>query len=131
MFHGAAGMQLYALIFIGAGLGGTLRYLVQQVAARLVGDALPYGTGIVNLAGCFLMGVVCTFLATRSDTATIWRPLLATGFLGGFTTFSAFSQEVVALYQRGFPTYAAAYAVLSVTLSLVFFLGGATLSRWW
>ncbi len=122
-------MHLYMLIFVGAGLGGTLRHAVQQLASHQLGESLPYGTFIVNLLGCFLMGALFTLLSSRAELSEPWRPLLATGFLGGFTTFSAFSQDVVLLYERGLPAEAMAYAIASVVFSTLLFLAGAALVR--
>lgn len=80
----------------------------------------------VNIVGSFAMGLLAGYFAFRAETGQVWRPFLATGILGGFTTFSAFSLEVVLLYERGAVMQAALYIVLSVGLSVA----GLMLGLW-
>jgi CrcB protein len=117
-------------VFLGGGIGSALRYGVGRVSLALAGPNFPLGTLIVNLLGCTLMGVLVEWLAWR-DTgidASV-KLFLATGLLGGFTTFSAFALDAVALWQRGEALTAAAYAAGSVVLSIVGFLAGMALMR--
>jgi fluoride exporter len=114
-------MQSYLLVFVGAGLGGALRHGVNLFAARLLGFGLPWGTLIVNVAGGFAMGVLAGWLALKAGDA--WtqpvRLFVATGVLGGFTTFSAFSLDAVLLWERGQTAVAVAYVLASVVLSIL------------
>jgi len=117
-------------VFLGGGIGSALRYGVGRVSLAVAGSNFPLGTLIVNLLGCTLMGVLAEWLALR-DTgidASV-KLFLATGLLGGFTTFSAFALDAVALWQRGEMWTAAAYATGSVVLSIAGFLAGMALMR--
>src|SRR3712207_5562160 len=103
-------MLSYLLVFLGAGIGGALRHGVNLGCARYCGVAFPWGTLMVNVLGSFLMGALAAWLAFRAGKG--WgqnlRLFLATGILGGFTTFSAFSLDAVLLWERGEAGWAAA-----------------------
>jgi fluoride exporter len=113
-------MQSYLLVFLGAGLGGALRHAVNVGAERAFGPAFPWGTLAVNVAGSFAMGMLAGWLALKAGEA--WtqpvRLFVATGLLGGFTTFSAFSLDAVVLWERGAPSAAVVYGLASVALSI-------------
>jgi CrcB protein len=115
-------MQAIILVFLGAGAGGVLRHFVNILAARWWGTDFPFGTLVINVTGSILMGVLVGWLAFRTE-ANWSQPLrlfVATGILGGYTTFSTFSLETVLLIERNQIGLAAAY----VGGSLVFgFLG--------
>ena len=114
----------YALVFLGAGIGGALRHGVNVAALRMLGGTLPFGTVIVNVLGSLIMGLIIGWLALRGDAAQPWRLFLTTGILGGFTTFSAFSLDVALIYERGEFMLAVAYAAISVIGSIgALFLG--------
>lgn len=114
----------YALVFLGAGIGGALRHGVNVAALRMLGGTLPFGTVIVNVLGSLIMGLIIGWLALRGDAAQPWRLFLTTGILGGFTTFSAFSLDVALIYERGEIMLAAAYTAISVIGSIgALFLG--------
>jgi fluoride exporter len=109
----------FLIVFLGAGLGGAARHGVNMAALRLLGPgAFPYGTLAINVLGSFLIGAVAEVYALRSGLPPAWRLFLTTGILGGFTTFSAFSLETVALYERGAVTAALAYVGASVVLAV-------------
>jgi CrcB protein len=114
------------LVFLGAGFGGVLRYAVSLCLPRVAGTALPWHTLAVNVLGGLLMGFLAAWLALRAETPEPWRLLLATGVLGGFTTFSAFSLETVLLWERGEIGLAAVYVAASVLLSI----GALVLGLW-
>ena len=90
------------VVWVGLGgmIGAISRHAVVVLAASRLGTAFPYGTFAVNLIGSFAIGVLASVLLWR-DSDPFWRMLLITGFLGGFTTFSSFSLEMVALLQDG------------------------------
>lgn len=119
------------LVFLGAGIGGVARHGVNLAAARAFGLGFPWGTLAVNGLGSLAMGLLAGWLAARADEP--WsgpaRLLLATGVLGGFTTFSAFSLDAVLLWERGAPGLAAAYVAGSVGLSLGGLVLGLALGR--
>ena len=101
----------------GGGVGAVLRYQLGRVSYALVGPqlsaAFPWGTLAANLIGSLAMGVLVGWLA-RHGGGESWRLLLGVGLLGGFTTFSAFSLELVTMTQRGTPGMAAIYAAVSL-----------------
>ena len=115
-----------AILAVGAGgaLGAVARYLVFVLATRLFGLNFPYGTIIVNVAGSLLLGVLIEALALRWNITAELRLFLVVGFLGAFTTFSAFSMDFVVLYERGRLDLCALYVSASVVLSIgALFLG--------
>jgi CrcB protein len=112
-------------VALGGAAGSVLRYWM-GLALLGASRAVPANTLVINVAGAFVLGLI---LAVVPATHTPTRLLLATGFCGGFTTFSTFSAEVVALAERGQPTRAAGYAVGSVVLGVIAVLGGTLLGR--
>ena len=113
------------LVIFGGGIGAWLRF----VAGRLVGQAaFPYATLWVNILGSFAMGLLAGWLARQGGAESFdsegWRLLLGVGVLGGFTTFSAFSLEIVTLAQRGAVGAAAAYAALSLAGGIIGLIAG-------
>jgi CrcB protein len=122
-------MNVLLLVFVGGGFGAVARHLSGMAVMRAAGPGFPWGTMAVNIAGSLAMGLLIAWLARRSAGDTELRLLLATGFLGGFTTFSAFSLDAVTLYERGALTAAAAYVIASVTVSILALFGGLWLAR--
>lgn len=117
-------------IFIGAGLGGVLRYWITSASYAVLGREFPYGTLIVNISGCFLMGLVFILLMERVHSmAPALRALLLIGFLGGFTTFSSFSIETLNLFENGELLAAFTNICLSIILCLSATWIGVTLGR--
>lgn len=114
-------------VALGGAAGALARYLTGIGAVRLMGHGFPWGTLTVNVAGSFLMGALVVVLAHLS--ATRYAPLLMTGLLGGFTTFSAFSLDAVTLWERGQAGSAALYVVSSVVVSLCALAAGLLLTR--
>ena|SRR6185437_8768364 len=107
------------LIFIGAGLGGVCRYWISTISHSFLGRLFPYGTLIVNVSGCFLMGLLFVLLIERTGgAATQVRSLLLIGFLGGYTTFSSFSIETLNLFENGATFSGFANILLSIMLCL-------------
>ena len=119
----------YLLVFVGGGLGASLRHAINVGCARACGVNFPYGTFIINISGSLVMGIVAGYLALKGDASQPWRLFIMTGILGGYTTFSAFSLDAVTLYQRGEMGMALFYVVGSVVLSIAGLLGGLALVR--
>ena len=104
------------LIFIGAGFGGVSRYWISNITYGFLGRQFPYGTLIVNVSGCFLMGLFFVLILERfNGIAPQLRSLLLIGFLGGYTTFSSFSIETLNLFESG----AYLNALLNILLSII------------
>lgn len=117
------------LVAAGGAAGSASRYLISSAALRAFGPGFPVGTLIVNVAGCLMMGLMAALLAFRFNLSEPLRLLLATGFLGGFTTFSAFALDFAVLWERGEMGLAFLYAVVSVLVSLAALFAGLWLVR--
>lgn len=121
-------MSSWLLVFLGAGIGGTLRHGVNVAMPRLLGGEFPWHTLTVNVAGSLAMGALAGYFALKGGDAA-WRLFLTTGVLGGFTTFSAFSAEAVLLYERGDLFAMGAYVLASLVLSIAAMVLGLYLVR--
>jgi CrcB protein len=117
---------MYNLVLVAAGgaVGASLRHLVNMAAMRLTGANFPWGTLAINVAGSFAMGVFIATLGRRFNASNELRLFVATGILGGFTTFSAFSLDFAVLWERGAAGQAVGYAVASVVISLLALFAG-------
>lgn len=122
-------MKLLLLASAGGAIGAGARYLIGHAFAARGLIAFPWATLTINVVGCFLMGVLIELLAQRFQGSPELRTFLATGVLGGFTTFSAFSLEFATLFERGETTAAALYVVLSVALTLLAVFAGLAITR--
>lgn len=116
-------------VALGGATGAVLRWLTGLAFARALGVGFPWATFAVNIAGGFAMGLFVAVLGARGMLASPLGLLLTTGLLGGFTTFSAFSLETVAMLDRGAGATAAVYALASVTLSVAAVMIGRSLAR--
>jgi len=117
----------FIYVAIGGAAGASLRYATGLWITRLFGHGFPLGVLTVNIVGSFLMGVFVVFAAQRS--LTYLSPLVMTGFLGGFTTFSAFSLEAVTLFERGQIGASGVYVASSVIGSIVALFAGLWVAR--
>lgn len=117
------------LVALGGAIGASGRYLVSVATVRFLGVGFPWGTLVVNVVGSFLMGVLIAYFAKRTGIAQEWRVLLATGVLGGFTTFSAFSLDAVFLWERGAHFSSIGYVFGSVLFSILALFVGLVLVR--
>lgn len=126
--RGRAVLNMLA-IAIGAAIGANLRYGLTRWAAEHLGASFPYGTLLVNIIGCLLIGALLTLAAARLPLSEPLRLLLVTGLLGGFTTFSSFGWEAYGLAIAGDWALAALYVAASVLLGLAAVLLGAGLAR--
>ena len=91
----------YLLIAIGGAAGSLARYAAGTAVMTRFASRFPLGTMVVNVTGCFLIGLLMTLLTERFSSGTNWRPLLVIGFLGGYTTFSSFEWESYAAIRGG------------------------------
>jgi fluoride exporter len=112
-------MRLVLLAALGGAIGTVARYLTVTAAAQALGTEFPWGTLGVNVAGSLVIGALMAAIGTWYDGSPELRVLLVTGFLGGFTTFSAFSFELLLMVQRRAYLAALLYVVSSVLLSLL------------
>ncbi len=124
--------ELRAVVAVGAGaaLGGMLRFLATQaVVGRFGASTAPYATVFINVSGSFLIGVVIELAQTRADFGPLVRLFAATGVLGGYTTFSTFSFEALALAGGGFLWEAFLYVFGSVALGIGAAFAGIAAAR--
>ena len=121
-------MLHYALVFLGAGLGGVTRYGVNLAVARHIDTRFPLATFLANVTGCFLAGVAITVIA-EGEANDQWRLLLVVGVLGGYTTFSTFGYETLQAIRLGHPLIALGNAVGSVPTGLAAVWAGVWLAR--
>ncbi len=122
-------MKIILLVALGGAIGSVARYLVGKASLLLWGPDYPWGTLIVNVVGCFAMGILAGLLAHYTELSQEVRTFLMVGVLGGFTTFSAFSLDIVTLYQRGTWVAAALYLFASIVASVAALIGGMALVR--
>ena len=116
---------------MGGALGTGLRYGISIWTAKLFGPELPYGTLAVNIIGSFLMGLIM-YLSLRSELISPeLRPILTTGIMGGFTTYSAFNYEILELIRNGNWSWGAGYFLTTSVLCLTAGLTGIAGSQWW
>ena len=118
-----------AAVFVGAGFGACLRFAF-ALAWNRTWPTLPLGTLAANLVGAYLIGLALGFFAWRSDLSPLWRLCLITGFLGGLTTFSTFSAEVVDALGRGDLASASLIVALHLAGSLALTGLGLVTARW-
>lgn len=123
--------MLKILLFIGSGsfLGGITRYLLSRSIQNTVITSFPLGTFWVNITGCFLIGLIYGLSDRGTPISNELRLFLAVGFCGGFTTFSTFSNENLALLRDGSILYFSLYAGLSVFIGLLVTFGGHALTK--
>ena len=123
-------MGRFLLVCLGGALGSGARYLVSTWAARALGPDFPRGTLIVNVTGSFLLAAIMTASLSTDAVSPDLRLFLGAGILGGFTTYSSFNYETIALVQQGSPGLAALNLGLTVLGCLGAGLAGVVAVRW-
>ena len=122
-------MRTFLLIGLGGALGAWARWGVSGVIAARWGGAFPLGTLLVNATGCFVIGFFLTLVAARFGDSASTRALVATGFLGAYTTYSTFSFETVTLLRDGEGLTAVGYIAASLLLGLAATAAGIVVAR--
>jgi CrcB protein len=122
-------VQKYLLIAIGGALGSVMRYLVGSIVASRMGTRFYYGTFVVNMTACLIVGFSLTLLERRAEINTAWLFLVAVGFIGAYSTFSTFEWEAFTTLQTGAFLVTAVYVTLSFLLGLVAVWLGVLLAR--
>lgn len=120
---------MFLMAAAGGAVGAGARYLVGIGALRLIGSGFPWGTLIVNVVGSFLMGALIEGAALKWSMSNEMRTFLATGILGGFTTFSAFSLDFAVLIERKANAAAMLYLGASVCLSVLALFAGLSVMK--
>ena len=121
-------MRLTLIAIFGA-LGTLARYGLQGLVQVRVGNAFPYGTLLINLSGCFLLGLIGQFTLNRMVISPDWRVAIAVGFFGGYTTFSSFGWETAKMLEDGEWLRALAYVGASVLAGLFLSVAGIHLAN--
>ncbi len=116
-------------VALGGAVGASLRHLVNLASLRLMGPNFPWGTLTANVVGSFAMGLFIEMLIRKLGGSQELRLFVATGLLGGFTTFSAFSLDVAGLWERGATSLTFAYVAGSVVLSIGALFAGLAIGR--
>lgn len=121
--------QTLLAIFVGGGAGATCRYGFSRFVGARYGGKFPLGTFLINVTGCFALGLLSSILAALHRDTALLTALLATGFLGGYTTFSTYALEGVVLYNDGRRRLAVYTLLGSVVIGLVAAGLGAAVGR--
>lgn len=111
-------MQKYLFIAVGGALGSVARYWVGSTISGRIGTKFPYGTIVINLSACIIIGFALTYFGKRADLSPAWRFLVAIGFIGAYSTFSTYEWETLSTLRSGAFLLAALYAVGSLVLGL-------------
>jgi CrcB protein len=111
-------LQKYLLIALGGALGSIARYSVGAFVIDRMGTKFPYGTLVINLTACLVIGFSITFLTQRTGMSPAWRYLVPIGFIGAYSTFSTYEWETLSLIRGGTFSVAAVYAFGSLVLGL-------------
>jgi len=115
-------MEKYLLIGLGGGFGSISRYLLSRAVYHAVGETFPYGTLVVNIIGCLVIGLLMAFMQERLAANSNYRLFLVIGVLGGFTTFSSFSYETFELLRSG--------SISAALLNVVYNVVGCLFATW-
>lgn len=119
----------WLMIALGGALGSVARYAAVGYLTPMLNYRFPFGTFVVNILGSFLIGVAYVMLVEKAALSSEWRLFFITGILGGFTTFSAFSLEMLQMWQEGHVLQSMLYATSSVALGLLFAYIGMQLTQ--
>jgi fluoride exporter len=122
-------LQKYLLIAVGGALGSLARYAVGSTVANRMGSRFPYGTFVINLTACLIIGFSLTLMNRRTGMNPAWRLLIPIGFVGAYSTFSTFEWETYVSLESGAFLIGALYVALSCLLGLLAVWLGAVLAR--
>lgn len=122
-------MSKYFYIAVGGALGAIARYWVGSAIASRLGAKFPYGTFVINISACIIIGFSLTYLGKRAELNPAWRYLIPTGFVGAYSTFSTYEWETLSSLRDGAFSLAALYAIGSLIVGLVAVWGGAVLAE--
>lgn len=117
------------MVGVGGFFGAIARFWLGGWISNRMGIRFPYGTFVINVTGCLLIGFILTVLTERTHLHPYWRYLVPVGFIGGYTTFSSFEYETLQTIREGDFSVAAAYVLFSVLLGFVAVWLGALLAK--
>jgi fluoride exporter len=122
-------LQKYFLIALGGALGSIARYWVGSTVGGRMGTKFPYGTFVINVTACVIIGFSLTLMAKRVEVSQAWRFLVAIGFIGSYSTFSTFEWETLSTLRTGAFLLAAIYAISSFVVGLAAVWFGAVIAE--
>jgi CrcB protein len=122
-------LQKFFFIALGGSLGSLARYWVGSTVASRMGTRFPYGTFVINITACIIIGFSLVFLDKRTQLNPAWRFLVPVGFIGAYSTFSTFEWETYSNLQTGAFLIAGLYVVLSLVLGLIGVWFGVLIAR--
>jgi fluoride exporter len=122
-------LQKFFFIALGGSLGSLARYWVGSTVASRMGTRFPYGTFVINITACIIIGFSLVFLDKRTQLNPAWRFLVPVGFIGAYSTFSTFEWETYSNLQTGAFFIASLYVVLSLVLGLIGVWFGVLIAR--
>ena len=122
-------LQKYLFIALGGALGAIARYWVGSSVAGRMGSKFPYGTLLVNLTACVILGFSLTWLGRRTEVNPAWRFVIPVGFIGAYSTFSTFEWETFSSLQSGAFLLSSVYVAVSLLLGLIAIWVGVLLAR--
>ena len=122
-------MQKYLFVALGGALGSVARFWVGSAISGRMGTRFPYGTFVVNVTACVIIGFILTLLGGRTEIHPAWRFLVAIGFVGAYSTFSTFEWEIFSTLQAGAFLMGAFYVVLSLIFGLAGVWAGVMIAR--
>lgn len=122
-------MQKYLLVALGGALGSLLRFWVGTFVTSKIGVRFPYGTFIINITACIIIGFSLEFLGKHLELTPAWRYLIPIGFVGAYSTFSTFEWETFSNLQAGSFLIAGLYVSLSILLGLMGIWSGVAIAR--
>lgn len=129
LVEGEIALQKYLMIALGGALGSIARYWVGSAISGRMGSRFPYGTFVINVTACVIIGFALTALGKRADLSPAWRYLIPVGFVGAYSTFSTYEWETLATLRSGALALAALYALGSLVLGLAAVWAGAALAE--
>ena len=122
-------MQKYLFVALGGALGSLARFWIGSAIGGRMGTRFPYGTFVINISACIIIGFVLTLMGSRTGVNQAWRFLIAIGFVGAYSTFSTFEWEIFSTIKAGAFLTGSSYMVLSLVLGLAGVWGGALIAR--
>jgi fluoride exporter len=122
-------LQKYLYVALGGALGSLARFWVGSTIGGRLGTRFPYGTIVINISACIIIGFVLTILGSRTEVNPAWRFLIPIGFVGAYSTFSTFEWEIFTNLQTGAFFISVTYVVLSLVLGLAGVWGGVLIAK--
>jgi CrcB protein len=122
-------LEKYLYIAVGGALGSIARYWIGSAVSGRLGIKFPYGTFVINITACVIIGFALTYLGRRAELNVAWRFLIPVGFVGAYSTFSTYEWETLSSLRSGAFLIATLYAVSSLLLGLLAVWGGSVLAE--